>query len=283
MIDFKEKLDILKEEHLTKKILERDILRFSLLVLIVVMFSLALKVDRYIFVDKGMIFGYELSRSVENENSWLFAQKEDMKLSRLYEDEKMKEIVSIFPEIDLDFERKLGGIIDTKDGYLNSFGESKDDFYEILLPYSYDENIVISMNDTTLLMQPLGYDENSLNPIVIGNKLLYKDIFKSVSIVRKFVKDGFKEYVYVENGESNKIFNYKLNVSGDGYVSLENNQIVVYDEEGIERFVLPQVIVKDVNGNNISGVHLSLLGDQVMEIRIDDDKSLNYPLLIDAN
>ena len=273
---FREKFDDWQERLIDKKILQRDIFRFVIFIALILAFGYLYrlqaieKLDSQIYVKK-----------IEEKSDNLMI-KNKIHLQRIYDNEVLTDIAGYFTIVDFESEQSLGDYVEEKNGYLHSY-EINQDKFEVFLPDDFGESTVFASFDTTLLIDAVGYDEEYVYPTKVDEKLVYNDIFPNTAVVKKFSDKGLKEYLFLKDENSPKIFNYRLNVSDDGKIVLNNRQVLILDQDDRERLILNRPRLYDRANNLLTNIQVSLLSDNILEIRITDSNELKYPLLIDFN
>lgn len=277
MIDsFQEKKDDWNERIIDQKILHRDMLRFVMVVLIVMMLGLIYRFENNV----------SFNHSVKNIEKKIMSGIEEipvknkMYFQKIYDSELLNKIVTDFAMVDEQQDVFLGNYIAEKNGYLHSydFGQGLN---EVLLPDYFGENTVITSNNVTLLIQPMGFDEEKSRSLKIDNKLLFDEIYPQTTMIKSFSEKGLKEYIYIKNQNAPYIYNYRLNASDGSKINMENGQIVIVDENGDARIVLNKIKIYDADLILLDNVETQLLGDNILEFRFGNREGLKYPLLVD--
>lgn len=274
-LSFREKIDDWRDKLVDKRILHRDMQRFVLVVVFLLLLGVINKLENN---NQQIREEKNISRQSVIFNGLLSRNKDHF--AKMYDLELMNKIVADFGLIDQEKEFGLGNYISDKNGYLQSYDNGNNKF-EVFVPDYFGENTVITSNDVTLLIQPLGFDEEKSRSVVSGNKLIYDEIFPHTTVVKNFTEKGLKEYIYLKSSEAPYIYNYRLNASTGNDIGYDNGQIIVFDENKEVKIVLNKAKIYDAKLKLLNDIKFDLLSENILEIRFDNRENLDYPLLID--
>jgi hypothetical protein len=269
---------IIQERTRQKKshLFEMDLFRFVVIIFITVLLGMVSKLEN---IDESLInilnqvsIGRLRSDTVMKEDNL------NEKIGWRYENNAMKDLARNFDMIDKDEESLLGGVVEARGGYLGTF-DRVNDFFELLMPYLYSNELVFSKNDVSVTIMPIGSNLEYDVPQIENNKLIYDDVFPSILAVRKFNHSGMSEYLILKNEEASKVINYRISVSG-GEAKIIGNKLIVVDESNKKELKLIDYRIIDVNKKSAGEVILNKLGSDVIEIRLDINPDAKYPLIL---
>jgi hypothetical protein len=269
---------IIQERARQKKshLFEMDLFRFVVIIFITVLLGMVYKLEN---IDESLINILD-QVSIGRLRSDTVMKKDNLneKIGWRYENNAMKDLARNFDMIDKDEESLLGGVVEERGGYLGTF-DRVNDFFELLMPYLYSNELVFSKNDVSVTIMPIGSNLEYDVPQIENNKLIYDDVFPSILAVRKFNHSGMSEYLILKNEEASKVINYRISVSG-GEAKIIGNKLIVVDESNKKELKLIDYRIIDVNKKSAGEVILNKLGSDVIEIRLDIDPDAKYPLIL---
>jgi len=254
-----------------------DMIRFVLLVLVAVMLGMIYKIENISQkIQMALDNNYEVGKNSEVTLDNISSNEE--KLVRKYNNELMQKYVNYFPEIDQDNEMALGSFVEEKGGYLGNF-DKVNTFFELLMPYLYSNELVFSKNEVSVTMSPVGSDAENDVPQIENNKLIYDNVYPGVMAIRKFTSKGMNEYLILKDQSAAKILNYRLIING-GKARIVGDKLYIVDELNNREIKLMNYQLLDANMNNVGEVSLNQIGVEVVEVRLNFDENVQYPLIL---
>jgi len=244
-----------------------------------------------IVILSGLIFKFEEKKIFENNQiNSQFTKRIEQKIYRIIKNEgqyfptyrtdsKWDYVLKNFPEMAYEPFVGLGPLDKSKNGY---FGDFNFKTFDTFLPKSYKDALYFSKGDSVLLIEPIGINEEKIEPEIVRERLMYDEIYPGLLVVRMFNNLGIKDYFIVKDVNATREVSFKLNYNGGRTEKEPNGTIVFYDNNGEAKFVISKLIGFDSTGKRIDDwLDYKLDGDILRIVFNFEHIDVSYPLMVD--
>lgn len=266
-------LAIVKEKLAHHRLLERDLWRFVVFVVLLLLILVLLQVKNELvlqspFSDEMISKQVDFMESIES--SW---SREYLLLGL---DLEFEDLDREFPQLWEDV-RPLDNFNTNRNGWL----EGDENNGLVFLPKLFSDSMVVTKGDASLIIEPIGYDATRVLPTEESNILVYDEIYPNMVYLRKLRSGGIKECLVLKDGFDLPSILYRLNFQGGNIVKNKRNRIEFYNDAGEQIFEIESLKAVDQKGNLVGEVYYNLLEDDILELKFDLVGALDYPLLLD--
>ncbi|RKP54131.1 hypothetical protein D7Z26_12170 [Cohnella endophytica] len=148
---------------------------------------------------------------------------------------------------------------------------------------SHKQSVTLSVSDDSVTYYAKGM--NSVVGSIDGNKITYKNAWKSTDLQYQVENDQLKMYINLANNTAPKTYSFEVVMKNVGYKMNPDGSIDFINKNGEVAFQIPQLWVMDASGK---GKQYDRLKVSIMQkgnnanIKIAlNDQGLQYPIIID--
>jgi len=209
----------------------------------------------------------------------------DQPLDRLWQPEyRLLSSEFDFAQLDHNIPQLWDGVI-----ALDNFNEIKNGWLEgnnekgiVFLPKMFDEGIQLTREQTSLLIEPMGFDPEKISPVIQSDMLVYDEIYPNTMFIRQLRTGEVKDFIVLKNGYDLAKIYWRINFQGGNLIQNQRQRVEFFTDDGRQVFEIENLKVIDEKGNIVGGVEYELVKDDLLEMKFNLPNNIEFPLLVEA-